>query len=105
MAPAMDDASEPVAILGAGAVGVFLGAHLAAGGTPILFLARGDARRRAEWHLVHAGSGARRDLVATVEPAGAALPASAQVLVCVRGEQLDEALDRAVAAAPGAAFG
>jgi ketopantoate reductase len=104
MAPPLDEVA-PVAILGSGAVGVFVGARLDAAGTAPLFFVRGGARESRQWQLVDARTEVTRTLRAEVAPAAGVHAEIRHLLVCVRGDQQAAAVETALRLAPSAAIG
>jgi hypothetical protein len=89
-------------IIGAGAVGAVLGLHLGAAGHEIEYVVR-TAHGERTFRLRDARSGATvHEARATVRRAEDAGPLSDVVLVCVRGEQVDDAMRTVAIAAPAA---
>lgn len=111
----------PRIVLGAGAVGLSLGARLAAGGRSVLFVAHGEDAARAiresgvvvedpgSGEVVRAapargGAAPGVDAAAGIAAAAAALrdPAAGPVLLCVRADDTAAVAAELAAAAPGA---
>ncbi|HVP27726.1 MAG TPA: 2-dehydropantoate 2-reductase N-terminal domain-containing protein [Myxococcota bacterium] len=99
-------------VLGAGAVGLSLGARLAAAGVPVLFVVRrAEVARAIEREGVRVedpGSGevirARAEAIPGIELAAARLrdPEAGPILICVRANDTEEVADRLVRVAPEA---
>jgi 2-dehydropantoate 2-reductase len=112
MSGADRSARTPRIVLGAGAVGLSLGARLAAAGMPVLFVTRGeDAARAIRAEGVRAldpGSGevvrARAEAIAGIPAAADRLadPAAGPVLVCVRADDTETVAGALARAAPQA---
>jgi hypothetical protein len=90
-----------VGILGTGAVGVFVASWLESAPR---FFAR-QAAGECEWQLVDAARGGVRTLRATVAASTENAAELRHLLVCVRGDQVDAAMDTAAKLAPSAALG
>jgi 2-dehydropantoate 2-reductase len=82
-----------VAIVGAGALGRVYGVRLAAAGTDVTFVVRPSrASDRSAFRIVRVDGDGRQDDLA--EPRlSASVPAADAILVCVRAEQVDAALE------------
>ncbi len=97
---------DPVAILGAGSVGVFLAAHLARTGTPVTLLARRAEQPTLSFELVADRDERAQSLTLPVQSVSTArLPTVGTLLVCVRSDQVEEAVASAARVAPAAALG
>jgi ketopantoate reductase len=84
-------------VVGAGAVGGVVGALLAQAGHDVHFWVRPSLRARLRSLSIERLHGARAAITPQCLSAGDAVPPSDWVLVCVRGEQLDEALSELAA--------
>ena len=91
-----------VAIVGAGALGRVYGVRLAAAGTDVTFVVRASRMQESQPPLCIARvDGDKRQDELAAPRRSASVPAEADVIVvCVRAEQVDAPLERALAAAP-----
>ena len=82
-------------IVGAGAVGALVGAQLARAGHDVRFWVRPRERRaRARLKIESVATGERFEIFTPFLAPGDAVPEHDWLFVCVRGEQLDEALQQ-----------
>jgi hypothetical protein len=90
-------------IIGAGAVGVFCGLHLAARGHVVTYRVRSGRATPSRLRLVHAPNGAVQEVEPTLRALDAGPDESDWVLVCVRGDQVEDAMASVDRVAPAGA--
>ena len=92
-----------VAVVGAGVLGRIYGVHLETAGARVTFVVRPERVSEREAFVVERLNGDRAVRESVAPRRAEAIPAAADaVLVCVRGEQLDEGLGSVLLRAPNA---